>query len=211
MRAIHCRLITWMVLVVPSSGCQPGENPPAKLASTDRFRSSLQLPDQFGPWQGIEVKRRQLPYLNEHYLKKKNGWLSIRHYHDGNSNATVSVALVGGPSREVTIHSPELTGFNSFGEIGCFETRISSVVAQFRTWNFHVLSSENNLRISWAFSDDGNFWRTPPMPKKDFAYLGEAPLLKLYCFTTMEGDDGSDTERRFLREFLPVLSAVSQK
>ena len=143
------------------------------------------------------------------------GYVS-RVYRNRETGQEVSVFLVAGTARHVTIHTPDWcyqgAGYEMEGEpnpyvIDCGE---KIEVPEFSTTTFikEGSLSTDHLRIFWSYSDDGR-WLGPRWPKPSFA--GRPALYKLYLITPIAGGDRSPESSpsvKFTKLFMPTLNEV---
>ena len=125
----------------------------------------------------------------------------------------VSLFLVSGTARHVTIHTPDWcyrgAGFTMDGakQQFTFDTVDMTPPPEAITARFskHEVHHMQRLQIFWTFTADGN-WQGPLQPKPAFA--GEPALYKVYLITPLSDEEGSDGTAaiRFAEEIFPVLN-----
>ena len=178
----------------------------------DAFTSRLaNVPNMVGEWEGVDQD------YDEEQFKRSNcrGCVS-RIYTSKRTGETVSVYLVSGTARHVTIHTPDWcyvgAGFEMERKPHSYEIDCGpeNPRAEFSTTTFlrNTHHMTEHLRIFWTFADNGE-WTGPAWAKTEFA--GRPALIKLYLITPiLDGD--SDVEKapskRFAAEFLPALNRV---
>jgi hypothetical protein len=164
------------------------------------------VPSEFKDWSSRETP------LTEKEFKATNctNYVS-RIYTHKPSGEEVSVYLVVGTARHVTIHTPDWcyvgAGYEMEGDSKPFTVELGSEVHEFTTARFRKENTEgvNRLRIFWSYSDDGK-WVGPSWPKTHFA--GKPALCKVYLITNIgEEEDVVDSPSiEFAKTFLPILN-----
>ena len=173
------------------------------------------VPLAFGEWEGNDQE-----YDEEQFkLSNCDGCVS-RLYTSKRTNETVSVYLVSGTARNITIHTPNWcyvgAGFDMESQPQKYDIECSdnnpdnNPSAEFITTTFlrNTLQVTEHLRIFWTFSDNSN-WFGPTGAKMHFA--GRPALFKLYLITPImdpkETPEDSPS-KRFAEEFMPILNDV---
>jgi hypothetical protein len=165
------------------------------------------VPPDFDNWASVETP------LEDKEFKATNctGYIS-RLYSNNTSSAGVSVYLVVGTARHITIHTPDWcmvgAGWEMESEPQPFNVQVGSDIHEFTTATFSKEDIEGfkRQRIFWSYSDDGN-WLGPPWPKTYFA--GKPALCKIYLSTDIGAQDqlADSPSIEFAKTFLPILNA----
>ena len=183
-----------------------------KSEMLDTFTARLaNVPIKFGEWEGIDQE-----YDEKQFIASKCHGCVSRVYTSKRTGETVSIYLVSGTARNVTIHTPNWcyvgAGFDMEGKPHAYEIDCGAeaMPAEFITTTFlrSALQLNEHLRIFWTFSDNGA-WAGPSGVKAHFA--GRPALYKLYLITAiLDGDRDVETSpsKHFAEEFMPVLNDV---
>jgi hypothetical protein len=171
-----------------------------------------EVPLTIGDWDGTdqEVDKAQLARSN------CDGHVS-REYMNRRNKEVVSVYLVSGTGRHVTIHTPDWcyrgAGYEMDDAAIAYTMRVEGLGAQpeFRTATFTKTDETgrtDRLRIFWSFTDDGT-WLGPSSPKPK--YGTRDALYKVYFITkaalrqeTPEDSPALD----FARQFFPLVNEI---
>ena len=176
------------------------------------FSSRLDnVPRVFDEWTSVDTE------VDAEQFKASNCDKAIsRIYTSSETGEEVSVFLVSGTARHVTIHTPDWcyvgAGFEMEGQPHPYiiECESLDIDPEFQTTTFTKRGTlrDHSLRIFWSFTDDGD-WQGPRSAKTEFA--GRKALYKIYLITTIdnEGRDPEDAASRdFARRFIPILNQV---
>jgi hypothetical protein len=164
------------------------------------------VPAEFDDWSSVETPLTEKEFEATNCTNYKS-----RLYKHDPSGADVSVYLVVGTARHVTIHTPDWcyvgAGYEMEGDPQPFNLELDSEIHEFTTATFRKESTEgvNRLRIFWSYSNDGK-WLGPSWPKTYFA--GKPALCKVYLITNIdEEEDVVDSPSiQFAKTFLPILN-----
>lgn len=178
---------------------------------TDRL---AEVPMTIGDWDGTDQP------FDEDQFKASNcdGQIS-REYRNHRNQKVVSVYLVSGTGRHVTIHTPDWCYRGAGYEMENSEHIGYSIPVEaldpdpeFRTATFakpdELTGTSDRLRIFWTFTDDGN-WQSPPSPKPAFG--AREAMFKLYLITTAARRHESPEDSPaldFAEEFFPVINEI---
>lgn len=137
------------------------------------------------------------------------GYASIRYVNS--SGAEVSVLLICGPPRHVSVHTPEIcfpgAGFKEVGDKRKQPIKPpDSPEAEFWVSQFgKELPDSTSVRVYWAWSVGGN-WKAAQNPR--LAFARSSYLYKLYVVQPLSKVDAplsDDPGQAFLRVLLPEL------
>lgn len=164
------------------------------------------VPPELEKWSSVDTPLTE----KEFAATNCTGYVSRLYKHEP-SGEEVSVYLVVGTARHITIHTPDWcyvgAGYDMEGDSQPFNVEIGSQIHEFTTATFRKEDTEgvHRLRIFWSYSDDGN-WLGPSSPKGYFA--GKPALCKVYLITSIdENDDVVDSPSiEFAKAFLPILN-----
>ena len=165
------------------------------------------VPNVIGDWEGVEATLPQ----EELERAKVTGHVS-RVYTHRETGTSVSLFLVCGTSRHITLHTPDLCyrarGFELESEPQQRTIDISDTEqAEFSDGRFYKEEGHQieRLRILWAFSDDGN-WLGPRSART--AMAGKDALYKIYLMGPMPepGDVDNSAIEEFARDALPIIN-----
>ncbi len=165
------------------------------------------VPPEFDGWQSVETP------LADKEFKATNctGYVS-RLYTNGTSRTGVSVYLVVGTARHITIHTPDWcmvgAGWKMESEPKPFNVQIGNDIHEFTSSTFSKEDAQGvqRQRIFWSYSDDGK-WLGPSSPKTYFA--GKPALCKIYLSTDVGAKDepAENPSIEFAKTFLPIVNA----
>lgn len=153
----------------------------------------VEVPASFGPWEGTDadVDPRQLDRA------QVTGHVS-RIYRHRDTGEEVSLFLVCGTSRHITLHTPDLcyqgAGFSMEEEPGSYSLDLEfAEPVEFATTRFLKEESTGveQLRIFWSFSDDGQ-WLGPRWARTSLA--GKDALYKIYLIAPITGRDNYEPQ-----------------
>jgi hypothetical protein len=168
------------------------------------------VPAEIGPWQQVSSDE-----ISEDIRKMMQcaGYF-VRTYVNAESGEEVTVAVLFGPSRPMSVHTPDI----------CFASRANVPIAdperieiagseQRADAFFHQTYKTNSLagglvRAYWAWFADGR-WSAPE--NHHFAFLTEPYLHKIQVVGDVlagseSASDSPDTVQAFLTDFLPKLA-----
>lgn len=177
------------------------------LAFAEAFKD---LPLTVGDWEGDRVEEEADPRVLE--VAGAEEYLSAN-YHNAKIGETVSVYLICGPSRNVSVHTPEAcypgAGFKMEGKTQPYTINTGSFQAEFTTAVFFKdeASGAQRLRIFWAWNAEG-IWESPDWPR--MKYGGRRALNKIYLLAP-EPPNRSVNESPclpFAELFLPEVDKV---
>lgn len=170
-----------------------------------------QVPTVIGDWEGTDqfVKKEEFAasncdsYVSREYRNRRNG-------------EKVSVFLVSGTGRHVTIHTPDwcyrAAGYEMDKDAIPYEIDVKKldVSPEFRTATFtkHEVTGTDRLRIFWSFSGDGT-WKGPKRPKP--MYGVRPAMFKMYLITkaVLRRESPEDSASiDFAKEFIPVINEI---
>lgn len=184
---------------------------PQKSELLEQFTNSLaSLPSVIGEWEGVD---ETIPD-EEFKLTNCTGYVS-RQYTNKSTGDTVSIYLVAGTARHITIHSPDWcyqgAGFKMEGAkrpytVSCGSQMPTDPTFSTATFAKNTPEGFQRLRILWSYSDDGK-WDGPNNHK--FHYAGRAALYKIYLISQEVGDDlsvESSLATKFATVIMPVLN-----
>jgi hypothetical protein len=171
-----------------------------------------EVPMIVGDWVGDDEE------VDEEQFARSNcdGHVS-REYVNSRNGKKVSVYLVSGSGRHVTIHTPDWcyrgAGYEMDAQPNPYTIPVEGLETdpEFRTTTFtkhEVAGAPDRLRIFWTFTDDG-VWQGPSSPKPVFG--ARDAMFKAYFITKAplrnEAPEDSPT-CDFVKEFMPVLNKV---
>jgi len=184
---------------------------PQNSEMLEEFTKSLaNVPPAISDWEGVD---ETIPD-EEFKLTNCTGYVS-RRYTNKSTGAEVSVYLVAGTARHITIHSPDWcyqgAGFKMEGAKRPYSVDCGPQMEldpTFSTATFVKATPEGmqRLRILWSYSDDGH-WEGPDKHKYHFA--GKPALYKVYLIASVTGEDlsvESSQAAEFAASFMPVLN-----
>ena len=154
-------------------------------------------------------------------FKRSNCRAQISRMYTNREGQQVNVYLVCGTARHTTIHTPDWcykgAGYESVSDRQQFSIDLDpenpgTVVAETLQAGFRkeTPTEKSELRIFWAFSDDGN-WQGPRIPKAHFA--GRPALYKLYLITDLSNQVNqtvvdADPAVEFAQTFIPTINRI---
>lgn len=164
------------------------------------------VPPEFDEWSCVETPLTEKEFEATNCTNYKS-----RLYTHAPSGAEVSVYLVVGTARHITIHTPDWcyvgAGYEMEGDSQPFNVELGSEIHEFTTATFRKEDTEgvNRLRIFWSYSDDGK-WLAPSWPKTHFA--GQPALCKVYLITNIDREENvvDSPSIEFAKAFLPILN-----
>lgn len=167
------------------------------------------VPKSFGNWESEEA-----PLSPEEFkLTNCTGYVS-RVYKNKSTGDEISVYVVTGTARHITIHTPQwcyrAAGFVQNGAAQPYEVALPEANApvSFTTASFQkdTEQGKQQLRIFWSFTDDGH-WESPNDAKMYYAWRGA--MFKVYLISpetrALESLEQSPNVA-FAKEFMPVLN-----
>lgn len=168
------------------------------------------IPLTVGDWEG-EVSKGE---TNQRELEAAGavGHLSAN-YTNPKTGQVVSVYMICGASRDVSIHTPEAcypgAGFLMEGKTQKYTLRSGNSEAVFTTAVFTKATSAGTqrLRLFWAWNADGT-WESPDWPRLQFG--GRQALNKLYLISAAPADQpiNDSPVLPFANGFLPEVQKV---
>ncbi len=170
-------------------------NPPNSQLLKDFTDRVPKLPLRIGDWQGTE---HRIPD-KEFDLTNCTAYVS-RRYVNRKTDEAVSVYVVSGTARHITIHSPDWcyqgAGYKMDGRpeqysipYGTDGEQAQFLTSAFRKSNPANPNMEEVLRIFWTFSDDGE-WQGPVYWGGPKAYFSGRPAMyKIYLICNATGGD----------------------
>lgn len=177
----------------------------------DEFSNRLlaSVPLTVGEWEGTEQE-----YDKEQFEMSNCRACISRLYTNKRTGESVSVYLVSGTARHVTIHTPDWcyvgAGFEMEEKPRNYSIDCGPGIMEpeFATTTFlrNSFAATEHLRILWTFTDNGT-WVGPTWAKPHFA--GRPALYKLYLIAPIPGRDKDiekSSARRFAEDFLPALN-----
>ncbi len=189
---------------------------PAQSELLDDFTRRIpELPIKFGDWRGVKQE------IADKEFKATNctAYLSAQ-LEDRKTGDMVSLYVVSGTGRHITIHSPDWcyqgAGYKMENKpekytIDCGPSMPSPpefLTAVFRKEDVANPANSQALRIFWTYSLDGN-WVGPAWAKT--YYSGRPALYKIYIICNVTGRDPSASAsiaNRFAKEMLPLYNKV---
>ncbi len=176
----------------------------------ERFTQRLDaVPTEIGDWIGVDTEVDQ-----EQFAASNCAGCVSRTYQDRRTGQEVSVYLVSGTARHVTIHTPDWcyqgAGYEMRDQPISYNVQCGDREAEFRVARFVKEETTNvsRLRILWSYTDDGN-WQGPKWPKPAFA--GRPALYKVYLIRSL-GEDvpklSEDPAVEFAKQFIPIVNAA---
>jgi hypothetical protein len=168
-------------------------------------KAYAQIPLTVGDWEGEKSKEQG----NQRELQAAGavGHLSAN-YTNPKTGQVVSVYMICGASRDVSIHTPEAcypgAGFLMEGKTQKYTLGSSSSPAEFTTAVFtkSTAAGTQRLRLFWAWTVDGN-WQSPDYPRLVFG--GRQSLNKIYLISVAPPDQpiNESPVEGFAKLFLP--------
>lgn len=165
-------------------------------------------PDQFGEWISEAT-----PLSDAEFELTGCRAYDSRLFKHKRTGREVSVYVVSGTARHITIHSPDWcyvgAGFKMEGKPSPYSIPLEDGTdAEFLTTTFMKTDAtgQQRLRIFWAYSDDGK-WIGPDVAKTYFA--GRPALVKVYLISPApEGEVPEESPvLDFAKEFVPLLNS----
>lgn len=184
----------------------------SRTESLQGFSARLDyIPMDVGNWKGTDEEVNQ-----EEFAASNCDKCVSRVYRNEITGESVSVYLVSGVSRHITIHTPDWcyvgAGFEMESEQEPFTMRCGANVkdAEFLTTTFRKEDrlGSNRLRIFWAFTDNGD-WKSPRNPKPEYA--GRPAMFKVYLITgagPRMAQAANSPAVAFGEEFLPIANQI---
>lgn len=185
----------------------------------DTFTEQVpKLPLKIGAWEG----RDQVIPDKEFALTNCTAYVS-RPYRNRNTGEMVSVYVVSGTARHITIHSPDWcyqgAGYKMETRrpeqtvIDCENNELLPKDPEFLTSSFRKSNPTDPtldlvLRIFWTYSDNGE-WLGPGWAKKTFA--GKPAMYKIYVISDVTGGDPSidaSPAQTFVKDALDTFNGV---
>ena len=172
-----------------------------------QFSASVERsPQEFGDWTSVET-----PITEEEFERTGCKAYDSRVFRHRSTGDEVSVYVVSGTARHITIHTPDWcyvgAGFKMEGKPQSHEVPFGESAGEFKTTTFMKTDAtgQQRLRIFWAYSDDGK-WIGPRKEKGFFA--GRPALVKVYLISSAVEGEAVDQSPvlEFAREFMPRLT-----
>jgi hypothetical protein len=169
------------------------------------------VPASFDSWEGVET-----PLTEEAFAATNcTGYVS-RVYKNTNTAEEVSVYLVAGTARHITIHTPDWcypgAGFEKEEDvtphiIDCGGEPPMPVAFSTAVFRKEELSEIQRLRIFWSYSEDG-VWEGPTLAKA--RYANRPALYKVYLIAPAPSDQTPDDSPsvEFAKVFMPLLNRI---
>lgn len=172
----------------------------------ERFAERVDtVPKSFSGWTSEET-----PLTDEEFARTGCKEYVSRIYNKAGKQ--VSVYMVVGTARNITIHSPtwcyQGAGYEMESDETPFAVTVGDKTHEFTTSTFRKEDQlgTKRLRIFWSYTDDGS-WIAPSLAKGYFA--GKTALWKIYLITNISPED-NDVEGSasidFAKEFLPIIN-----
>jgi hypothetical protein len=142
-----------------------------------------------------------------------------RMYRNRETGETVSVYLVVGSGRNITMHSPDwcyaAEGYQQEGSVAQYRIPVKGMASapEFATAYFRHPESQSGpgargVRILWTYSEDGN-WQGPTVAK--LRYTIRPALFKIYFIADVTEDRSTVQDTaipKFVKTALPVINDV---
>jgi len=165
------------------------------------------IPLNVGNWEGSD---------SEADLRELEAAGAVGHvtrvYRNKVTGTAVSLYLICGHSRDISVHTPDrcypAAGFEKLARPSEFKLTDAGAAAEFQTTTFRKEETEGirHVRVFWTWSEDGQ-WTAPTAARRAFA--GVPALFKLY-FIGNADRAGRPLEETapisFAREALPVIN-----
>jgi hypothetical protein len=166
------------------------------------------LPMKIDEWQGKDEE-------SDPSQLKGAGALShlTRLYHNTRTGQNVSLFVVAGHSRDISVHTPDrcyrAAGWTQMGPQITHTLPLGETNAEFYTATFRKEEPEGTqtLRVYWTWGHDGS-WTAPQYPRLAFPSL--EGLYKLYLIAPVTGDRDTPTEGPCLDFGRLVMPEVSK-
>lgn len=176
------------------------------------FTSRLaDVPMVIGDWEGVDQP------VDEEQFKRSNCDGQVSRKYTNDRGDSVSVFLVSGTGRHVTIHTPDWcyrgAGYEMDKNPHPYKIDVDGMdpSPEFSTTTFtkhDATGASDRLRIFWSFTEDGR-WQGPAAPKPMFG--SRDALYKVYLITDAkdrrESPEDSPTIE-FAKEFFPVVNEL---
>jgi hypothetical protein len=185
---------------------------PTTSEKLDAFTTRLNdVPKEVGDWVGTDTEIDQEQFKRTHCT----GCVQ-RVYRHRETGAEVSLYLVSGTARHITIHTPDwcyvAAGFDMEGQPTNYSVDCPSLPTnpEFLTTTFIKQDPINTfrLRILWSYSDDGK-WEGPKWVKP--TYAGRPALYKVYLIAALADRSqpiSEDPAVAFAQQLMPVLNGI---
>ena len=165
------------------------------------------IPMTVGDWEGERSQEETDP--RELEVAGAEEHLSAN-YHNPKTGDSVSVYMICGASRSVSVHTPEAcypgAGFLMEGKTQTYTIHTESSKAEFTTAVFvkSEASGTQRLRLFWAWNAEG-VWEAPDWPR--MKYGGRRALNKIYLITPTPPNQPINESPclRFAEAFLPEV------
>lgn len=166
-----------------------------------------------GDWQLVENSRLEPAVIN---ILECVGHLK-RTYSHRQTGESVTVAVMLGPPGPIAVHTPEICFSSRNYRMNESRERVELATAPDRTDSFWSLTfdaknaGDDRLRVYYAWTT-GRPWQASEHPR--FQFSGQPCLYKiqLSCPVPAGGtSEATDSCRRFLEAFVPVLDRVLQQ
>lgn len=187
-----------------------GKHRSEKLAEFTQRLSDIPL--VIGDWEGTDQEVDQAQFVRSGC----DGQVS-RDYRNRRNGDVVSLYLVSGTGRHVTIHTPDWcyqgAGYDMDKTPIAYTMPVEGVDPnpEFRTATFtkhDVTGNTDRLRIFWSFTDDGR-WLGPASPKPKFG--ARDAMYKVYLIThaALRRESPEDSPSLdFAKDFFPLANKV---
>ena len=169
------------------------------------------VPLKLGDWVGEDTE------VNQRLIKASNctAYLS-RVYRHSRTGEEVSVFLVCGTSRHVTIHTPTwcnpAAGFKIQQDPHSYRIEcgpeMQTPVFTTTTFRKEETTGTHHLRIFWSFAHDGR-WEAPKYERTNYA--GHSALYKVYFITQIKGRETAPEKSpsiEFVKDIMPKLTQI---
>jgi hypothetical protein len=185
---------------------------PRDSARLRRFTDRVdKIPKVIGLWEGEDDE------VDPKEFKRTNCTKCIsRRYTNRQTSEKVSLYVVSGTARHITIHTPDWcyqgAGFKMEGKPAQYTMDMGGEVpnpefatAVFRRPDPVSPAASEGLRIFWAYSDDGQ-WRGPDWAK--VYYAGRPALYKMYLIGPATNTPEESPANAFAKDAFPILSRI---
>jgi len=177
----------------------------------DEVRAALrELPMEIGKW--VAEEERELDQTSINMLKIQDSYI-YRIYRNLDTDATVHLTIMVGPTGRITVHTPVVCfGGRNFTREGNpsrvqIDVELASgeeIVDTFWNVSFTNQSVGANNRISFYYGvSPGDFWHAVENPRVYFQRYRFVYRIQAEAFTAV-GDE-RDTVRQFLEDVLPTI------
>ncbi|MEM8680479.1 MAG: exosortase-associated EpsI family protein [Planctomycetota bacterium] len=177
-------------------------------AMLDRFAKAVEkVPKKIGKWEGTDD-----PISDEEFRLTNCAAYVSRQYVNQETGDRITMYLVAGTARHITIHTPDRcyrgSGFNQDGKVESYVMELDGALPTNPEFSTAVFSKPDNAqRVFWTYSDDGSWYGPGSSNIAKVKFGGRPALYKIYLIGPPSSPEES-VANDFAREVFPKVNSI---